>query len=84
VDLTIKSRPFFLLAVDPIDYGKLTSRENVGKNIPRADAQWLGGLLGRLSIEQIRDCFRSAGYSAEDVVGFADVVARRVRQLKQL
>ena len=84
VDLTIKSRPFFLLAIDPIDYGKLTSRENVGKNIPRADAQWLGGLLGRLSIEQIRDCFRSAGYSAEDVVGFADVVARRIRELNQL
>ena len=84
VDLTIKSRPFFLLAVDPFHYEKLNSRGKVADDIPRADARWLGGLLGRLSIEQIRDCFRAAGYSSEEVVGFADVVARRVAELNQL
>jgi hypothetical protein len=84
VDLTIKSRPFFLLAVDPLHYNKLTSREEVAQDLPRADAKWLGGLLGRLSIEQIRDCFRAAGYSSEEVVGFADVVARRIAELNQL
>jgi hypothetical protein len=84
VDLTIKSRPFILLAVDPFHYNKLNSRGKVGDDIPRADARWLGGLLGRLSIEQIRDCFRAAGYSSEEVVGFADVVARRIAELNQL
>jgi len=84
VDLTIKSRPFFLLAVDPFHYSKLTSRENVARDIPRTDARWLGGLLGRLSIEQIRDCFRAAGYSSEAVVGFADVVRRRIAELNEL
>jgi hypothetical protein len=84
VDLTIKSRPFLLLAIDPFHYNKLNSRGKVADDIPRADARWLGGLLGRLSIEQIRDCFRAAGYSPEEVVGFADVVARRIGELNQL
>ena len=84
VDLTIKSRPFFLLAVDPFHYNKLNSRGKVGDDIPRTDARWLGALLGRLSIEQIRDCFRAAGYSSEEVVGFADVVAHRIAELNQL
>jgi hypothetical protein len=84
VDLTIKSRPFFLLAVDPYHYNKLASREDVGRNIPREDARWLGGLLARLSIEQIRDCFRAAGYSPAEVDGFANVVRSRIAELNQL
>src|SRR5262245_23612506 len=83
VDLKIKTRPFFLLAVDPYHYNKLTSRENVG-DIPRSDARWLGGLLARLSIEQIRDAFRAAGYSPAEVDGFANVVASRIAELNRL
>ena len=84
VDLRLKSRPFFLLAVDPYHYNKLTSREKVGRDIPRADAKWLSELLGRLSVEQIRGCFRAAGYSPEEVDGFAEVVQRRIAELNQL
>jgi hypothetical protein len=84
VDLRIKSRPFFLLAVDPYHYNKLASREKVGKEIPRADARWLGELLGRLSIEQIRDCFRAAGYFPEEVDGFANIVQARITELNRL
>jgi hypothetical protein len=84
VDLKIKSRPFFLLAVDPYHYNKLAGREKVGRDIPRADARWLGGLLSRLSVEQIRDAFRAAGYSPADVFGFANVVTRRIAELSRL
>jgi len=84
VDLRIKSRPFFLLAVDPYHYNKLTSREKVGKGIPREDARWLGQILGRLSIQQIRDCFRAAGYSSAEVDGFAKVVQARIAILNRL
>ena len=84
VDLKIKSRPFFLFVVDPYHYHKLTSREKVARDIPRADAKWLGDMLGRLSIEQIRDCFRAAGYSIAEVEGFANVVAMRIAALQQL
>jgi hypothetical protein len=84
VDLKIKARPFFLLAVDPYHYNKLTSREKVARDIPRADARWLGGLLARLSTEQIRDGFRAAGYTPAEVDGFASVVQRRIAELNQL
>jgi len=84
LDLRIKSRPFFLLAVDPYHYNKLTSREKVGRDIPLADVRWLSGLLGRLSFEQIQDCFRAAGYSPEEVDGFARVVQLRIADLSRL
>jgi hypothetical protein len=56
----------------------------VGKRVPRADAKWIGGILGRLSKDQIRDAFRAAGYSPEQVEGFTDVVSQRIAQLNQL
>jgi hypothetical protein len=84
LDLKIKSRPFFLLAVDLYHYNKLASREKVGRDIPRADAQWLAERLRRLSIEQLRDCFRAAGYSPAEVDGFANVVKGRIAELNQL
>jgi hypothetical protein len=84
VDLNIKSRPLFVLAVDPYHYFKLTSREKVGKDIPREDAKWLGELLGSLSVEQIRDCFRAAGYSPAEVDGFTKVVQGRIAVLNSL
>jgi hypothetical protein len=84
VHLTIKSRPFFLLAVDPYHYNKLASRANVGRDIPRADAKWLGHRLGQLSMEQLKDCFRAAGYSTAEVGGFAKVVHSRIADLNKL
>jgi len=85
VDLTMKSRPIFLLAiVDPYHYLKLAGRAKVGKDIPRIHAKWLGQLLGQLSAEQIRDCFRAAGYSPQEVEGFAKVVQGRIAELNQL
>jgi len=84
VDLTLKSRPTFLLAVSPYHYFKLTAREKVGQDIPLEDAKWLGQILGRLSAEQIRDCFRAAGYSPAEVEGFAKVVQGRIADLNKL
>jgi len=85
VDLTMKSRPLFLLlAIDPYHYLKLSARAKVGKDIPRTHAKWLGQLLGQLSAEQIRDCFRAAGYSPAEVEGFAKAVQGRIADLNQL
>ncbi|MDP8989988.1 MAG: hypothetical protein M3N41_07900, partial [Acidobacteriota bacterium] len=41
----------------------------IGRNIPRGDAKWMAGLLARLSPGQIRDAFRAAGYSTQQVEG---------------
>jgi hypothetical protein len=56
----------------------------IGRGIPRADAAWLGGLLGRLSPSQIRDAFRAAGYSDDEIERFSRVIERRIQELKRL
>jgi hypothetical protein len=58
--------------------------KNVTKHIPPADAKWLGRLLGQLSEEQIRDCFRAAGYTDDEVNGYATEVQKRIAALNAL
>lgn len=85
VDFRMKSRPIFLMAiVDFYHYQKLASRAKVGKDIPREHAKWVGQILGRLTPEQIADCFRAGGYSAGEVEGFSKVVQGRIAALRQL
>jgi len=84
VDFAMHSRPFLLTAVDVPNYHKRTEMENVTKHIPREDAKWLGHLLGQLSDEQIRDCFRAAGYSPDEVGGYSKEVQARIAALNAL
>ncbi len=84
VDFAMHSRPFLLTAVDVPNYHKRTEMENVTKHIPREDAKWLGHLLGQLSDEQIRDCFRAAGYSPDEVEGYSKEVQARIAALNAL
>jgi len=56
----------------------------VGRNIPRADARWIGDLLARLSPKQIHDAFRAAGYSTEEVEQLSNALARRIAELEKL
>lgn len=56
----------------------------IGRDIPLADAKWMGQLLSRLSPEQIRDAFRAAGYSDQEANGFASVVQDRIGALNAL
>jgi len=84
VDFYMSSRPFFLTAVDVPNYVTRTKMQGIVKHISRTHAKWLGGLLGQLSTEQIRDCFRASGYSPAEVVGFAKVVQGRIADLNRL
>jgi hypothetical protein len=84
VDFFLSSRPFFLMVINVPDYITRTKMQGIVKKIPRTHAKWVGQLLGRLSAEQIRDCFRAAGYSPEEVEGFAKVVQGRIAELNQL
>jgi hypothetical protein len=84
VDFTLHSRPFVLTAVNVPNYEKRTKMENVTKHIPPADAKWLGQLLGQLSKEQIRDCFRAAGYSPDEIEGYSQEVEKRIAALNAL
>jgi len=84
VDFYLSSRSFFLTVFDVPNYIARTKMQGVVKHIPRTHAQWLGRLLGQLSAEQIRDCFRAAGYSPQEVEGFAEVVQSRIEDLHRL
>jgi hypothetical protein len=58
--------------------------QRIGRNIPREDARWIGGILGQLSASQIGDAFRAAGYSDAQVEGFTKVVEKRIADLNAL
>ena len=48
-----------------------------------SDAAWLSGLLSRLSDKQIRDAFRAARYSPDEIELFATGVKNRISELKR-
>jgi len=56
----------------------------IGKHIPRADAKWIGSLLAQLSPDQIRDAFRAAGYSPEEIELCTQAVISRIQELNSL
>lgn len=84
VDFYIGLRPSLINAGDFPRYVKYLKMNWLGKNIPRADAKWMGDLLGQLSPGQIQDAFRAAGYSPEEARGFSAVVLHRIDELKKL
>jgi len=78
VDFVMHSRPFFLTVFAFPKYLARTRMERITKQIPRTDAQWLGQRLAQLSEQQLRDCFRAASYTPEEVDGFTHVVQDRI------
>ena len=56
----------------------------IGKRISRADAQWIGKLLGNLSPTQIQAAFRGAGYQPAEAARFSAVVKERIAELERL
>jgi hypothetical protein len=84
IDFVMHSRPFILMALDVPNYRERTRMEQITKHIPRADAKWLGQRLSMLSEEQVRDCFRAAGYTPEEVMIYAETVRMRIAELDAL
>lgn len=56
----------------------------IGRHIPIEDARWIGSLLGQLSHEQIRDAFRAANYSQQDVERLSKALEDRIAQIQKL
>ena len=84
VDFHLDSRPFFLTIFHVPNYVKRTRMQGIVKHVPVSHAKWVGGILGGLSAEQIRDSFRAAGYTPAEVEGFATVVQNRIAALNKL
>ena len=84
VDLNVPARPSWVVLVNPHEYCSRLHLEWIGKHIPRADAKWMGQMLAQLSPAQIRDAFRAAGYSQEEIEGFSSVMESRIAALNNL
>ena len=84
VDFYVPSRPALIYLATPKEFFSRMDIRWIGRHIPRSDAQWIGGLLAQLSADQIRDAFRAAGYSPQQVEGYAAVVEQRIAELTRL
>jgi hypothetical protein len=56
----------------------------VGHHIPRNDVKWIGSLLSQLTPQQIRDAFRAAGYTPEQVEAYSTALQTRIDSLARL
>ena len=81
VDLVLHSRPPILYAAAIPYYRERTRMAQVGKDIPRSHARWIGQLLVQLSDRQIRDAFLGSGYSQGESQAYAAKLRERIRQL---
>ena len=84
VDFYVPSRPALIRFPSPHELGLRMGLRWIALGIPRADARWMGDLLAHLSPQQIRDAFRAARYSPEQVEGFSEVVEKRIAELRAL
>ena len=84
VDFYVPSRPALIRFPSPHELSLRLGLRWIALGVPRADARWMGDLLANLSRQQIRDAFRAAGYSPEQVEGFSEVVEKRIAELRAL
>jgi len=84
IDFVLHSRPFFLGVVGVSHYRDRTRMEHITRQIPRADARWLGQRLSTLTDGQIRAVFRAAGYGTGDVEILTRTIRLRIAALESL
>jgi hypothetical protein len=84
VDFVMHTRPFIFGIFNVPNYITRTRMETITKHIPITDARWLGQRLKPLSADQIHDCFRSAGYTPEQIDGYTKAVQSRIAELNEL
>lgn len=67
-----------------IDFNYGGKSKSLFDNITVTDAKWIGGLLARLSDQQIQDAFRAANYPADEVLAMSQAVRRRINALNDV
>lgn len=69
---------------DVIDFHYSGKNQKLFAGLTVADARWLSDLMKRLSDDQLKDAFRSANYSAEEVDLLAGALRERINALAKL
>lgn len=67
-----------------IDFNYGGKSQALFENLTVQDAKWIGGLLARLSDNQIQDAFRAANYSPDEVKALSEAVRRRINALNEV
>jgi len=72
-----------------VDKGKVVfdyrgKNQHLLDDITVEQAKWITGILSQLSEQQIRDAFRAANYSPEEVEGLTRTVMARIGELQKL
>jgi hypothetical protein len=84
VNFNVPAPPKFTTFIDVPELSRRLGLVWLGHHIPVTDAKWMGNLLGKLSPQQIRDAFRAAGYSPEEVAAYGRLVEQRIAELEKL
>ena len=88
VDFATPKRPTGMLiatmGVTGKSYALRKDLDWIGNNIPRADARWMGSLLGQLTHKQLADAFRAGNFPADEIDAYVEVVEMRIADLKKL
>jgi hypothetical protein len=73
--VTVLYPPYFL---------RQRNATNAMQKVPVNDAVWIGSQLSQLSDNQLRDCFRAAGYDRGTVESYVRAVRSRINELNRL
>jgi hypothetical protein len=65
-------------------YFKRLGYDWIGRDIPRADARWIGSLLSQLSHQQLVDAFRAGQFTPQETNEYVSILESRIAQLKAL
>jgi hypothetical protein len=84
VNFNFPTRPALINVFQLSDFVSRENMEWIGKNIPVADARWIGQILSRLSTRQIEEAFATAGFSPKETGAFTATIQARVAELNQL
>jgi hypothetical protein len=84
VDFNVPAAPKYFTFINIPELTRRMSLRWIGQHVPLEDARWLGHLLGQLSSDQIRDAFRAAGYTPQEVESYRSEVERRIAELQRL
>jgi hypothetical protein len=84
VSFRMATRPSLVKAFNPLYYNMRTDVAKVAHGIPRADARWMGERFAKLTPRQVRDAFRAAGYTTQEVEAYASALEARVAELRRL
>lgn len=84
VDFKAPGRPSWIYLFAPGDYFSRLGMQWIGRRVPRADVEWIAGLLAQLSPRQVHDAFAAADYTPAAVAGFTQALEQRIGELESL